>query len=138
MANEAISFEVADRRRNLHLTSVALSFQTEMDHWDAQKLCVGADVGGHRDPSFLYIRRCKILKSFWRVSDCVYRDFFYDQISEFVVRLRVVRAEINVESYGFPTGEFSLRGLNAVVRGFFLQRYFVRVFGFEHRPVEGD
>lgn len=99
MANETISFEIADRRRNLHLTSVALSLQTEMDHWDAQELGVGADVGGHRDPSFLDISRCKILKSFWRVSDCVYRNFFNDEVSEFVVGLGMVGTEINVESY---------------------------------------
>lgn len=131
MTNEAIAFEVGDGRGDLHLASISLSLQAETDHWNGEELGVRPDVSWHGHSASLDVGCCKVLESFWWVSDSVDRNFFHDEVCEFIIRLGVIRTEINIESYRLTTIELSLAGLNSIVSDFFLEGDLLDVLGFE-------
>lgn len=137
MVDVSVTFEEAVAGLDVNLARVSLSSQVELDHRDAQKLCVRAYICGHWHLAILdCICNRKVLKTFWWVSDTRNWNILDYQVCELVVWLSMLWTEKELEINILASLDLALSRLYSVVSVLVFQRNLLSILLFIDAPVE--
>jgi hypothetical protein len=134
-----VSLEQAVAGLDLNLAGISLASQIELDHWDAEKLGVGAHVSWHWHFSILArVRLGEALQALWRISDRSDWNVFDYQVCKFIIRLSMLWTKVDVKVNLLPSWNLTLSWLDSVMSIFIFKGNLLRILLFVNAPMEGN